>query len=226
MKTRLASVAQEPTVDPGPTLFGQTHGGTPPSLSAAGSGTGPVTLPSPPMDASAPPSGQMPSKHEPFTALDSATTDGTPRWTLAGNHKAEAGFQDPSLGWISVRAQSTSGTIHADVVAPTEVAAHVLNGHLEGLNAHMAAHYEHLSAVTVSTNDPARNGRDPLAEMSQGGSSDGGQPQGREHSRSGSRTEPVPQTTNGFSEDRTAVAEVGTLNSVLHTSTHRVSVVV
>jgi hypothetical protein len=178
------------------------------------------------MDASAPPIGQTPSKHEPFTALDSATIDGTPRWTIAGDRKAEAGFQDPALGWISVRAQSAAGAIHADVVAPTAVAAHILNGHLAGLNAHMAAHYEHLGAVTVSTSDPARNGGDPPAGMSQGGSNDGGQPQQREHSRSGSRTEPAPQPTSRFTQERTTIAEVGTVNEVLHSSTHRVSIVV
>jgi len=84
------------------------------------------------------------------------------RWTLAGIHRAEAGFEDPSLGWVSVRAQAGAGGIHAVVVPASDTAAQVLNTHLAGLNAHITTQYEHLSTVTLASSEPGSANRDAV----------------------------------------------------------------
>ena len=86
---------------------------------------------------------------EPFMAIDSGGDDTSAKWVLAGGHRAEAGFQDSSLGWVSVRAQAGAEGIHAAVVPSSDVAAQVLGSHLAGLNAHLASQYEHLNPVTL-----------------------------------------------------------------------------
>jgi len=63
----------------------------------------------------------------------------------------EAGFQDPSLGWVSVRAEMGSGGgVHASVIPSSSDAAQVLNGHLSGLDAHLANQHLPVHPVTIS----------------------------------------------------------------------------
>ena len=85
--------------------------------------------------------------------------EATSQWTLTGSHRAEAGFQDASLGWVSVRAQAGSGGIHAVVIPASDAAGQVLNMHLAGLNAHMTPQYEHLNPVTLGSSDAGMNSR-------------------------------------------------------------------
>jgi len=108
------------------------------------------------------------------------------RWTLAGIHRAEAGFEDPSLGWVSVRAQAGAGGIHAVVVPASDTAAQVLNTHLAGLNAHITTQYEHLSTVTLASSEPGSANRDAAGQSTQHDHRDSNQKeaqQGREHSQ-------------------------------------------
>jgi hypothetical protein len=72
-----------------------------------------------------------------FSALDAGTSPGTPAWTHAGSQHAEAGFRDPALGWVSVRADLNGGGIHATLVPSSAEAAQALNGHLAGLSTHL-----------------------------------------------------------------------------------------
>lgn len=118
------------------------------------------------------------------------------RWTLAGSHRAEAGFHDPSLGWVSVRAQAGAGGIHAVVVPASDTAAQVLNTHLAGLNAHMTSQYEHLSTVTLASPDARSGDWDATGQSTQHDHPDSNQKeaqQDREHPQS---AQPVsPQRT-------------------------------
>lgn len=113
----------------------------------------------PPWPASiAEPSSSLPAParllHEPFTAIDAGPTHAPATWTLTGAHRAEAGFQDPSLGWVAVRAQgSAADAIHATVVPATAEAAQVLGTHLAGLNAYMAHESPHLGPIALSAPD-------------------------------------------------------------------------
>lgn len=72
-----------------------------------------------------------------FAALDSAPNQPATTWLHANSRSAEAGFLDPSLGWVSVRADSTSAGVHASVVPSSTDAAQTLSTHLAGLNAHL-----------------------------------------------------------------------------------------
>lgn len=91
----------------------------------------------------------------------------TSHWTLAGSHRAEAGFQDTSLGWVSVRAQAGASGIHAVVVPSSDAAAQVLNTHLAGLNAHMTSQYEHLNTIALASPDVGSGDRDPAGNSAQ-----------------------------------------------------------
>lgn len=111
------------------------------------------------------------SARETIATFDAGTDDIASKWVIAGGHRAEAGFQDPALGWVSVRAQASAGGIHAAVVPASDLAAQALGGHLAGLNAHMATQYEHLNPVTLSAPDTGWNNQGTGRETSHG---DGG----------------------------------------------------
>jgi hypothetical protein len=136
-------------------------------------------------------------------AIDAGTGDGAAKWVVAGGHRAEAGFQDSSLGWVSVRAQADAGGIHAVVVPSSEVAGQVLGSHLAGLNAHMTNQYEHLNPVTLSTPD-ASSSRDAGREMGQGngaGTSQERQQQQMQEDPEFARIEPIARSAGGLAEE-------------------------
>jgi len=87
---------------------------------------------------------------EPFAALDAGTTAGTPTWIHASAQQAEAGFQDPALGWVGVRAEASGGSVHAALVPGSAAAAQTLAGHLAGLNAYLASEHAPVAAVTLA----------------------------------------------------------------------------
>ncbi|MGA3136235.1 MAG: hypothetical protein ABSC88_09610 [Terracidiphilus sp.] len=87
---------------------------------------------------------------ETFAALDAGTTTVTPTWIHAGAQRAEAGFQDPALGWIGVRADGSGGGIHAALVPGSADAAQALGGHLAGLNAYLAEQHTPVESLTLA----------------------------------------------------------------------------
>jgi Flagellar hook-length control protein FliK len=91
------------------------------------------------------------SEGETFAALDAGSSLGTPTWVHSTAQHAEAGFNDPSLGWVGVRADMSAGGIHAAVVPGSTDAAQALSGHMAGLSAHLAAQHTTVDSVTVST---------------------------------------------------------------------------
>ena len=97
---------------------------------------------------------------ETFAALDSGvgagTAVGTPAWIHAGGQRAEAGFQDPALGWVGVRADLNGGSVQAAVVPGSTEAAQALSGHLAGLNAFLAE--QHTPVATLTMAAPGRTG--------------------------------------------------------------------
>jgi len=97
---------------------------------------------------------------ETFAALDTDTGTGTPTWIHAGAQQAEAGFQDSTLGWVGVRADVSSGGIHASLVSGTAEAAQMLSGHLAGLNTYLAEQHTPVETLTLAT---AGNGGSELS---------------------------------------------------------------
>jgi hypothetical protein len=88
--------------------------------------------------------------HETFAALDADTTTGTTTWIHAGAQRAEAGFQDPSLGWVGVRAELGGGGVHAALVPGSADAAQTLGGHLAGLNSYLNEQHTPVATLTMA----------------------------------------------------------------------------
>ena len=95
-------------------------------------------------------SATSPSAHETFAALDGETVNASPAWTHAGTPYAEAGFHDPALGWVGVRADSASGGVHASLVPDSPDAAQALGGHVAGLNTYLAEQHTPVETLTVA----------------------------------------------------------------------------
>ena len=93
-----------------------------------------------------------------FSELDGQSASSPATWTHAGARGAEAGFQDPALGWVCVRADVTAGGIHASLVPASTDAAQALGGHLAGLSTHLAEQHMPLETLTMAA--PERSGID------------------------------------------------------------------
>ena len=109
------------------------------------------------------------TEREAIAALDAEAEPGTPAWTHAGARKAEAGFKDPTLGWVGVRADASGGTVHAALVPDSEQAAQELGRHLGGLNTYLKEQHTPVGSLTMDA--PGGRGADAAAGqgMGQGG---------------------------------------------------------
>jgi hypothetical protein len=128
---------------------------------------------------------------DPFQSLDSESAPGAPTWTHAASHQAEAGFQDPSLGWIGVRADMSGGAVHASIVPGSAQAAEELGRHLDGLNTYLAE--QHTPVESLGMGAPAPKASIDLGSghlMQQGG--------GQQHSNQGTQ----PDTGSGHGSDQ------------------------
>lgn len=128
---------------------------------------------------SAPVSATGTGARDTFTALDAEPAPGAPNWIHAGAQHAEAGFEDPALGWVGVRAELSAGGVHAAVVPASAEAAQALGGHMAGLNAHLAN--EHIPVQSLSMT--AEAGRESLGSGQGAMQQDAGE-QGREAGQS------------------------------------------
>lgn len=90
------------------------------------------------------------SEKDTFAALDSAATGPQTTWIHADAHHAEAGYLDPALGWVSVRADGTATGLHAALIPGSPEAASALGNQLPGLNAFMAEHQGHTATITLA----------------------------------------------------------------------------
>jgi hypothetical protein len=90
-----------------------------------------------------------PDLREAFATLDSAGTSEKPAWIHAGAQRAEAGYQDPTLGWVGVRADLSGGGVHAQLLPGSADAAQALGGHLAGLDAYLAEHHTPVETLTL-----------------------------------------------------------------------------
>jgi hypothetical protein len=93
--------------------------------------------------------GAAPGSRETFAALDADAAHGA-SWLHAGAHSAEAGFEDPALGWVSVRADMAAGVVHAAVVPGTAEAAQALGSHMAGLNSYLSEQRAPVHTLTLS----------------------------------------------------------------------------
>jgi len=152
---------------------------------------------------------------ETFAALDganpSSTTSLSPTWVHAGSQRAEAGFQDPALGWVGVRADGTGARVHAAILPGSAEAATALGGNLAGLNSYLDEQHLHVSSVTVtppdshSTESSAGPGGDQGMQQGEGQSSNQGSNQASQNGSTGSG----PLTTQRGELGGPAIAKPG-----------------
>jgi hypothetical protein len=100
---------------------------------------------------------------ETFAALDAGTAPGAPTWIHAGLQRAEAGFQDPALGWVGVRADLSAGGVHASLVPGSSDAAQTLGDHLAGLSSYLAG--QHMPVETVTLASPEGKWAGPVGDQ-------------------------------------------------------------
>lgn len=124
------------------------------------------------------------SAQDPFIALDRETSVGNPAWTHVAGQHAEAGFRDPQLGWVGVRADLNASGIHASLVPSSEDAAQALSGHLAGLTSHLVEEHASLASLFIAEPKDTIDGYSAGQHMEQGS---GGNAQGW--------TSEQPQTT-------------------------------
>jgi hypothetical protein len=87
---------------------------------------------------------------ETFAALDAQAAPALPTWIHAGAQRAEAGFRDPALGWVGVRADLGADGVHASLVPGSADAAQALGGHLAGLNSYLAEQHTPVETLTLA----------------------------------------------------------------------------
>lgn len=93
---------------------------------------------------------------EPFSALDAEGAPGAFGWTHAGARQAEAGFQDPALGWVGVRAELSGGGVHAALVPGSVDAAEQLGRQMDGLHTYLAEQRTTVDSLVMAA--PERGG--------------------------------------------------------------------
>ena len=114
--------------------------------------------------------------HDTFAALDADPGGPVTTWVHAGPRQAEAGYLDPSLGWVSVRATTSPDGLHAAVVPGTADAAQALSTHMAGLNSYLTSN--HGTTVTATLANPAGS-----HDASHTGNANTGQGSGNSHSQ-------------------------------------------
>jgi hypothetical protein len=147
-----------------------------------------------------------PDKRESFSTMDAGSTQPATTWVHTGAQRAEAGYQDPTLGWVSVRADASSGGVHAQLVPESADAAQALGGQLAGLNSYLAEHHASVDTLTLSSPEGG------WAGMNSGQSSGGGMQQGGEQTAQGGDTNSSTVATQ--SAQPTTVAEPLPVSSV------------
>lgn len=96
------------------------------------------------------PSGATPAPADTFAALDTEPAAPPATWIHAGSTHAEAGYLDPSLGWVAVRAGVAGNTFHASILPSSAEAAQALGSHLDGLNSYLADHRVAAAQLTIA----------------------------------------------------------------------------
>lgn len=153
---------------------------------------------------SAPPLAAAPraESREAFATLDGEPASTPATWVHVGSSRAEAGFQDPNLGWVSVRADQADGGIHATLVPGSAEAASALGSHLDGLNAYLADRHSAVQSVTVETPDARQFSGSAESGGQQGRGQDSGQGSGAD-----SRQDFERGSDSGFRTNAVSAAE-------------------
>jgi hypothetical protein len=88
---------------------------------------------------------------ETFAALDGGSVVATPTLMHASSRQAEAGFKDPELGWVGVRADLSGGGVHATVLPSSSQAAQELGRHMDGLSTYLTEQHTPVASLAMDT---------------------------------------------------------------------------
>ncbi|HZP05949.1 MAG TPA: hypothetical protein VFB43_13695 [Terracidiphilus sp.] len=91
-----------------------------------------------------------PGARDTFATLDGDAGTSAAHWIRSGTHSAEAGFEDPTLGWIGVRADLNAGGVHAAIVPGSAEAAQALGSHMAGLHAYLSEQRTSVDTLTLA----------------------------------------------------------------------------
>jgi hypothetical protein len=121
-----------------------------------------------PQDASLPASTPVsPAAPNTFAALDAESGSGAASWTRTGAQSVEAVYNDPSLGWVGVRADLSAAGVHAAVVPGSAEAAQALAGQMPGLHTYLSEQRVGVGSLTLTS--PEGAGAGPNQGQRQGG---------------------------------------------------------
>jgi hypothetical protein len=129
----------------------------------------------------------------PFEALDRQIDAPRAHWVSSSANRAEASFEDPTIGLITVRAHSDAAGVHASVVPGSIEAAQTLASHISGLNTHMASLHPDMHRVTLAPPSSTGNSSDPAGGMTR--------EQGRENHGDNQHSSGHPQSTTSTESD-------------------------
>jgi hypothetical protein len=105
-----------------------------------------------PTDATA---SQPEGRRDPLKAVDEPMKTMHMQWLKAGSKRAEAGFHDPALGWVTVRAETGPGGVHASILTASQHATQVLDSHIDDLKAHLLGTHAPVQQLTLlRTHEP------------------------------------------------------------------------
>jgi hypothetical protein len=93
-----------------------------------------------------------------FHSIDHAADLPSGAWIHADTRRAEAGYLDPSLGWISVRAEAVEGGLHATLVPTSDATAQFLGSHMSGLHVFLSECQMQHATVVLAGSDQRSNG--------------------------------------------------------------------
>jgi hypothetical protein len=133
-----------------------------------------------------------PAVQDPFAALDAQRGAPSAAWIHAGAHHAEAGYLDPALGWVGVRADASAIGVHAAVLPGSAEAAQVLGSHLAGLNAYLSEHHGQSATVSLAAPQETGNGLEQGNPSGQDDGERGGQNQEKSGGRETFAVSPAP----------------------------------
>lgn len=154
-----------------------------------------------------------------FAALDSTSGSAAPSWTHVSARHAEAGFQDPSLGWVSVRADVNAGAVHATVVPGSADAAQTLGGHMAGLNSYLSDEHAHVETLTLAVPESkdawTATGQGSGQGMNQGANQEAGQGNGQNHF---TESTSIPQSVTPAIATAASDAQVSDISGTLSTN--------
>jgi hypothetical protein len=120
-----------------------------------------------------------------FSALDADSSSAQPVWTHASARHAEAGYLDPNLGWVGVRADLDGHAVRATVLTSSTDAAQTLSQHMSSLGTYLQEQNSVVRSIGLasSTGQDLQSGTQPGAGQ---GGSDSGNSSGSREDRSAS----------------------------------------